>query len=155
MTAPSTREAIFNATRVRKRLKALFHQPIFWFITIWGHLAIIAGTVAFHFFESGVNPQLKGWIDTIFWTVATVTTVGYGNVIPTTTGGKVVGICMMIVGSLFLWSYTALFAGALISPDLKSVEEEVADLEKELELDERALKQLQQRIDMLIAKKKP
>src|SRR6185436_15729726 len=100
----------------------------------------------FHFFESGANPHLHSWIDTLFWTVATVTTVGYGDVNPVTIGGKVVGICMMIVGSLFLWSYTALFAGALISPDLKSVEEEVADLEKELELDEQVLKRLQRRI---------
>jgi hypothetical protein len=116
---------------------ALFRQPVFWLITLWGHGCILAGTVAIHYFEHGINPKLDSWLDTLFWSIATVTTVGYGDAAPVTGPGKVVGIFMMILGSLFLVSYTALFAGALLSPELQAVEQEVSELEKGFELVDR------------------
>ena len=145
---------------VRRRLAALFRQPIFWFITIWGHLAIALGTLGFYYFEHASNPRIHGILDTLFWAVSTVTTVGDGDFAPVTPGGKIIGIFMMILGSLFLVSYTALFAGAIVSPELKQVEDEVAELEKnvglvkrEIQLDEKALRTLRHSIDLLLARR--
>lgn len=115
-----------------RRLKTIARQPIFIFITIWGHAAIAAGTLAFYYFEKGVNPKIHSLLDTFYWAVATVTTVGYGDAAPVSVGGKIVGIGMMILGSLFLWSYTALFAGGLVAPEIRMVEDEVRELQKEV-----------------------
>ncbi len=114
------------------RFGRLFRQPIFWVITAFGNGFILVGASAFHFLERAANPAIGSFMDSLYWAVSTVTTVGYGNVVPMTLGGKCVGILLMMVGSLFLWSYMALFVGAVISPDLDHLEHEIKELEADL-----------------------
>lgn len=133
-----------------RRLSTLFKQPIFWFITIFGHATILCGTFTFYYFEVGHNPNVQSFFDTFYWAISTVTTVGYGDVTPQTQGGKIIGIFMMIAGSLFLWSYTALFAGGLVAPELHLLEEEVKDLEADVEKVGANLRVDQKSVDQLI-----
>ena len=94
-----------------------------------------------------------------------VTTVGSSQIYPMTLGGKVVSIFMMIGGSLFLWSYAGLFAGVLITPEIKFVESGLREIEQDVHqmqegvaVDERILLKLIQRVENLVlqieAKKK-
>jgi voltage-gated potassium channel len=50
----------------------------------------------------------------IWWSVQTVTTVGYGDVLPHSTGGRVVGVIVMLSGIAFLTVITASVTAALI-----------------------------------------
>lgn len=113
-----------------KRLKSLAYKPIFMMITVWGHATVLLGTYWFYHFERDVNPKIHNFFDALYWAVATVTTVGYGDVAPTTPGGKAVAILMMIAGSLFLWTYTALFVGTLLETNIHDVETDVKDIER-------------------------
>ncbi|MEK6627307.1 MAG: potassium channel family protein [Bdellovibrionota bacterium] len=107
-----------------RRLWNLAKQPVFIVLTIMGNGLIAISSMLLYYFEKGINPKINSWLDTVWWAVATVTTVGYGDVSPITDIGKVIGIFMMIVGTALFWSYTALFAGAIMA-------EEVAEIEKE------------------------
>lgn len=60
-----------------------------------------AGTIAFHFSEG------CDWNDSMWWSFVTMTTVGYGDIIPTTVPGRVTAIIMMLVGIGFLGSFTS------------------------------------------------
>ncbi len=63
---------------------------------------------------------------------------------------------MMIAGSLFLWSYTALFAGALVAPELRDLEQEVKELgklETQVKLDENTIRQLIFQLERLLKEK--
>jgi voltage-gated potassium channel len=120
------------------RLRGLFVQPIFIVVTIIGNSCILAGAGGLYFVEHGSNPKLQSALDALWWSVATVTTVGYGDISPITTAGKIIGIAMMIVGTALFWSYTALFAGALLSQEIEEFEE----LEREVKLDEKKLHQM-------------
>ena len=138
------------------RGRTLLKQPVFWVVTFFGHSVIFAGAWAYYYFEKGVNPQIQSGFDALYWAIATVTTVGVGEAAPFTFGGKVVGIAMMILGSLFLWSYIALFVDALIAPDIRTVESEVHALEKDVEgvekemkLDEKTIQELLREIQEL------
>jgi len=102
-------------------------QPVFIVLTIVGNSLIIISSALLYKFEHGINPRIQTWLDTIWWAVATVTTVGYGDVSPITTKGKIVGIFMMIVGTALFWSYTAMFAGAI----MQSETEELKQMNKE------------------------
>ena len=51
----------------------------------------------------------------IWWAVVTVTTVGYGDYAPTTTGGRVLGTLLMIVGIGFISLLTATIASSFIT----------------------------------------
>jgi hypothetical protein len=110
-----------------KRLRTLARTPLFWAITLWGNACVLGGAALFHHFESGVNPHVGGFIDSLGWSVGVATTVG-GPLGPVTLQGKVLAIVMMMGGALFLWSYMALFVGALVEPELERIERDVSGL---------------------------
>jgi voltage-gated potassium channel len=58
-------------------------------------LTILAGGAAFAAIEK--DEGLSAW-DGIWWAVTTVTTVGYGDIQPTTTAGRAIAIVVMLVG---------------------------------------------------------
>ena len=60
---------------------------------------IIVGSLVIFSIESGhSDSQIKSMLDAVWWTVATVTSVGYGDVIPVTETGKIVAIFFMFFG---------------------------------------------------------
>lgn len=66
-------------------------------------LVLQTGSVLVLNFESNVSsPQIQTAQEAMWWSFATITTVGYGDFVPLSIGGRLVGIVMMIVGlSLF------------------------------------------------------
>ena len=81
--------------------------------------------------------------DAIWWAVVTVTTVGYGDVYPTTVQGRIVAMVVMLVGIGFLSVLTATIASHFVKTErgtetteimatLKRVEAELAELRRQL-----------------------
>ncbi len=116
----------------RDWLRRLFRQPVFIFVTLWGHLSILLGAVAFQYFEAAVSPAPHGFFSAYYWAISVATTVGSADVQPHTLGGKIVAVFMMVTGSLFLWSYTALFAASFVTPVMRRVGREVHEIESEM-----------------------
>jgi voltage-gated potassium channel len=66
-------------------------------------LIILIGTVGFRFLEK------VDFFTALYWTVVTVATIGYGDVIPHTLGGRIFSIIIIISGvSVALYTFTAL-----------------------------------------------
>lgn len=118
------------------RIIGLMKQPIFIAITILGNSCILIGTLVLYSVEHDVNPKLQTLLDAIWWAVATVSTVGYGDISPVTPTGKVIGIGMMIIGAALFSTYTALFAGALVTAEIGDM---VTQIEKDIESEEQTL----------------
>jgi voltage-gated potassium channel len=59
---------------------------------------IIVGAAAIYIVEMRVDSQINSPLDAVWWTVATITTVGYGDVVPETTLGRIIGIVYMFFG---------------------------------------------------------
>jgi voltage-gated potassium channel len=68
----------------------------------------------------------------LWWALQTVTTVGYGDVVPTSTGGRLIGGLVMLIGIAFVAVVTAAIAAALIESGRRRLgrdeEAKVADL---------------------------
>lgn len=65
---------------------------------IMGTVLVFASSIVY-LFEHQVQPEAFGSIpDAMWWGMATLTTVGYGDVTPHTLGGKIFGGLVMIIG---------------------------------------------------------
>jgi voltage-gated potassium channel Kch len=93
---------------------ALF-TPILIFFTLGGNFILIISTFLFHWFEAEKNPLVDNLLDSLWWAVCTISTVGFGDVVPVTTEGRLVGIFLIIMGILFFAGFTATFASILFA----------------------------------------
>ena len=67
--------------------------------------------------DVGVDGRLKGFTDALWWSAATITTVGYGDITPVTATGRAVAVVTMIVGISTFAVVTARIASFLVSDD--------------------------------------
>ncbi len=103
------------------------------FLLVYGiGLAIIAATVVATV-ERGPDATIRTFADALWWAVVTITTVGYGDMVPVTLAGRAVGIILMLGGIAFFSGVTANLASFLIrGRDSDSEKKEMAHLLKEV-----------------------
>ncbi|PVW14535.1 ion transporter [Marixanthomonas spongiae] len=69
---------------------------LFLFITA---ILLYLSAVGIYYFEHEVQPEkFKSIFHSLWWSISTLTTVGYGDIYPITTGGKLFTFCILIVG---------------------------------------------------------
>ena len=85
---------------IKKFSKALKNAKeellLFVFVTV---IILYLSAVGIYYFENKVQPEnFSSVFDSLWWAVATLTTVGYGDVYPITIGGKIFTFIMLIIG---------------------------------------------------------
>jgi voltage-gated potassium channel len=91
-------------------------------ITTTAGLVVLTGSLLFHFFESGTNQNVKSLWDSFWWAMVTVSTVGYGDIYPVTTGGRLTAMVMMVIGVGVLGSYVATITNYVVRTKSTSIE---------------------------------
>lgn len=69
------------------------------------------------FLISGLDPAFKNPVDGFWWAWVTMTTVGYGDLVPTTIEGRLVGMVLILVGIAIFSMLTASFSVFFIEKD--------------------------------------
>ena len=59
---------------------------------------VIVGAAVAYRAEHATNPGFATFGDALWWAIVTLTTVGYGDIVPKTTAGRADGVMIMIVG---------------------------------------------------------
>lgn len=75
--------------------------------------AVILGTLMYSF-EAENNPDFKSIPTGIYWAVVTITTVGYGDIVPITTPGRFLSVIVMLLGYSVIAVPTGIVAGETI-----------------------------------------
>lgn len=120
---------------VLARAKALVRHPLFIFLTVAGNGFMVLGAAVFYWLEKDLNVNLNNFLDALWWSVQTVTTVGYGDISPRTGWGKMAGMVLMLFGTALFSAFTALFATVLLAPEIDEVEAEMRELERSVHRD--------------------
>ncbi|MGY0391791.1 ion transporter [Bizionia sp. KMM 8389] len=90
---------------------------LFLFITL---ILIYFSAVGIYYFESEAQPQhFSSILDSLWWAIITLTTVGYGDVYPITVGGKIFTFFILLIGLGIVAIPTGIISSALT----KSVDE--------------------------------
>jgi voltage-gated potassium channel len=86
-------------------------------LVLFGAVALIVlylSSVGIYYFERDAQPDKFGSVfHALWWSVATLTTVGFGDVYPVTLGGRIFTFFILIVGLGIVAVPTGLFASAL------------------------------------------
>lgn len=116
--------------RVARRFFSLeFLQVIGLLIVLW----LIAG-VAVWLFEGRRNREMfgggpaKGVAQGIWWAAVTMATVGYGDLAPKTTGGRIVGVVWMFAAIVSISGFTAAISSSLTVGELSGKVRGIHDL---------------------------
>ena len=90
-------ETLFNSRRLRTILAALI-----FFIFLFGYLFYVS------------EPDVRDLGDGIWWALVTITTVGYGDITPVTTLGRIVASSLMLLGLGLIATITAIVSAKFI-----------------------------------------
>lgn len=87
-------------------------------------ILVVGGSgIAIYLIESPYeDAQIKNLIDAFWWAAATVTTVGYGDVVPVTEAGRLMGIGLMFVGISIIGTFISALGARLVGSRLKKRE---------------------------------
>lgn len=88
--------------------------------------------------------EIRSVADGLWWAVTTVTGVGYGELVPVTTGGRLIGVVLMTVGVMLFSLVVVIFSAQVlrreerywsrrVKKDLESINNKLYRLEKKLE----------------------
>ncbi len=64
---------------------------------------MLFGTLGIIIFEQGAGSGIETFSDALWWAVVTLSTVGYGDLVPATQGGRIIAGIVMVLG-LGFWS---------------------------------------------------
>ena len=119
--------------RFAKALSLAKEEAVLFLIATIGLLFV--SSVGIYFFENQAQPDVfKSIPHSFWWAVATLTTVGYGDVYPVTVGGRVFTFLMLMIGL----GVVAVPAG-LVASAMSQVRREEAELSNSTESSEHKL----------------
>jgi voltage-gated potassium channel Kch len=126
-------------------------QQLSWTVVLWlavivtgfASLVVIGGGTAL-FLVEGQRPDatIRSWGDALWWSLTTLTTVGYGDHVPVTTTGRLIAAGVMVAGVAVIGAVAAIVT--LVVALRVAREEELAF--------EAAAETLEQRLDARLAR---
>ena len=125
MTRDRVRSDAWDTTRSLRHLKSQMTDRIraFWeflhrenLLRLFGLIVvlIVGGATGLAYFEDD-----RSFPDALWWATVTLTTVGFGDIFPTSPGGRVIGVVLMFFGIGALGMFTATIAGVFVETRLR------------------------------------
>jgi voltage-gated potassium channel len=71
--------------------------------------------LALQFESKNPNANIQTGGEALWWSIVTMTTVGYGDYFPITPGGRITGVFVMVTGIGIIGALASIFASLLVS----------------------------------------
>jgi voltage-gated potassium channel len=122
-------------TTVRRRRRLSWLQALALVAAVTGTVVVTGGGLL-----TRTDPDRFPNLATgLWWAVSTVTTVGYGDVVPTSTAGRLVAAAIMFVGIGSFAFLTAVAASAIVVGEVGEEESRIEREEHEIERTQRVV----------------
>ena len=108
--------------RLAQQLHRVFTPEGLQYAALLALAVALTGGGAFSYIEG------KSAFEGFYWAITTMTTVGYGDQLPTTDASKVIALVVMLSGIGFVAVLTGAIAERFFRPDVARVEQEVHDV---------------------------
>lgn len=127
---------IIRYSRALRRLGLAFKSvkeelTIFLFVAVF---LVYLSSVGIYFFENPAQPDVFTSIPHSFWwAMVTLTTVGYGDIVPITMGGRMFTTIILFLGMGVFAVPAGVIASALIGRDINVIERDIEEIETAIE----------------------
>jgi len=113
-----------KAMRRFLRAFAIIKEEIILFTVVTAMLLYLSA-VGIYYFENEAQPEaFKSIFHSLWWAVATLTTVGYGDIYPVTIGGRIFTFVILMIGLGIIAVPAGLLASALSTVRMKNQDQE-------------------------------
>jgi len=105
-------------------------NKLFYLLLIAAGTIVIGSLVIYSVESPHPDSQINTMLDAVWWTVATVTTVGYGDIVPVTETGKIVAIFYMFFGIGVLALFLSVLGTQFYKNRFSKEEKEISHAQK-------------------------
>jgi voltage-gated potassium channel len=108
--------------QIRKAYRSLKKRNVFTILGVTTAI-IFFGAIGLYILDGYFRGKgTSGILDTLWWALVTITTVGYGDVVPHSTSGRIVGLILMLSGVVLVSLFTATIASIFVERKIKEGE---------------------------------
>ena len=111
-------KVVVRGARSFEKIKRFLYTNGFKYVLLLALVSILGGSVAIMYVEE------MDFVNALWWAFVTTTTVGYGDISPTTGLGKVVACVLMIVGIGFIGSLTSTITSFFLGNSNEKIHED-------------------------------
>jgi voltage-gated potassium channel len=109
--------------------RRVFGRHKFHYTALVAIAVVFLGAFGVFVFEADANRSIGSFGDALWWAIVTATTVGYGDVSPVTTEGRIIAVVLMLTGIGVIGIFTATVASVFFEQDRS----ELADVQTRLQ----------------------
>jgi len=133
----------FGVVAMALRLgKRHFGKRRFHYVGLVAIATVLLGAAGVYVVEGDDNRAITSYGDALWWAVVTATTVGYGDVSPVTTEGRVIAVVLMLTGIGVIGVFTGTVASFFFESEQQSEAEQLTA----------RLDRIEQKLDELLRK---
>lgn len=115
-TDAKKKEITTQSPKIKRKhslVRQFFSDPL---ISLFGVLFIVLFLLMYFIYiiERKANPEINNFFDSFWYAIVTITTVGYGDIVPKTIAGRVLGIFMLLFGVIIFAAFSGKMASVLL-----------------------------------------
>lgn len=127
---------VLRSTRAARVLSSVIltrrRQSTLLAATLLALVLIVASSTAILHYEVPAEANIKTADNALWWAFGTITTVGYGELYPITTEGRVIAAILMTAGVGLFGAFSAALAAWFLVPEDEATDKEIAEMREEI-----------------------
>ncbi|MEJ2738732.1 MAG: potassium channel family protein [Dehalococcoidia bacterium] len=113
--------AVFSRMKRLYRIEGSFihRSRLLYLLTVTVVLVVISSATIFFLEKDAPGAQINNFSDALWWSISTVSTVGYGDIVPNGVIGRIIGMILMVIGIGIMTALISQISATLVQSRLE------------------------------------